>query len=905
MVSITTVSAAQAGHYYSKDNYYTKANGEWQGRGAELFGLCGDVRKEEFQNLLEGKDKDGRQLIEGSNANNGEHRAGVDLTFSAPKSVSILSEVVADERIRDAHDLAVTKALEYVEDNFSQARQTQEGATKAVGTGNLVVAKFQHNTSRELDPQLHTHCVVLNMTRREDGQWRALSNEEIFSNKMLIGQIYRNELAANLKEIGYAIESDSKGFFEVQGIDRKLLEHFSQRSEQIEAKVNELRENGLYQNSSNQKLREIATLGSRASKQDVNMEIVRDSWQERLQNQGYTKETILESTIQAVEKAKLAEEMRKAPPHNEYDYVRLAYMAHTEQESVFSREGILKTAGKFSIGEKRIEELGKAFGELVKDKEIVVLDKEKGLYTTKEMLKIEKGIVEKVKAGRNQVLPALNKEQAEKVITDKYSYLTQGQKDAASHILTSSDRIIGIQGDAGTGKTTMLEVVREQLEAQGLHVRGLAFTGKAASEIEKNGGIESSTLHSFLSNSSSLSGTSAGKEVWVVDEASMVGSRQMSTLLRAAEKDDSRVVLIGDVKQLQAVEAGKMFNKLQESGTLSTVRMYEVQRQKEEGYRDVVKDISAKRIDSALNKLETQGRIQEIDDRKERLDAIVNDYTGKGNARDTIIVTARNQDRKELNSTIRDKLRLEGGLPREGYIFTVRESINLTPAERHFAQSYKEGDLVIANKAGIMGRAGSEGRVVGADPQNHTITVMKSNKDEYCINLKANGLHLASYTEIQQSFSQGDKVVFLKNDKGLNVQNAITGEITNIDEKGNTTIKLDNERDLKFNIKSQYNYLDHGYAVTDYKSQGHTAKEVIYHADTQREVNYNQAYVAITRGKEDVRVYTDSKADLKEQMEEEQVKTSTLDYEKSDSSKSEHIQSDEKSQNSSGKEVER
>lgn len=905
MVSIITVSAAQAGHYYSKDNYYTKANGEWQGKGAELLGLSWDVRKEEFQNLLEGQDKDGNRLIEGSKANSGEHRAGVDLTFSAPKSVSILSEVVADERIRDAHNRALTRTLEYVEENFSQARQTQEGTTKAVNTGNLVVAKFQHNTSRELDPQLHTHCVVLNMTRREDGQWRALSNEEIYSNKMFIGQIYRNELAANLKELGYAIESDSKGLFEVKGIDLKLLKHFSQRSEQIEAKINELRENGLYQNASGQKLREIATLGSRASKQDVDMQIVRDSWQERLQNQGYIKEAILESAIQAAEKAKLAEDMRKDPPHSEYDYMRLAYTAHTEQESVFSKEDILKTAGKFSIGEKRIEELEKAFGELVKDKEIVILDEEKGLYTTKEMLKIEKGIVEKVMAGRNQVLPALNKEQAEKVITDKYSYLTRGQKDAASHILTSSDRIIGIQGDAGTGKTTMLKAVREQLEAQGVNVRGLAFTGKAASEIKKNSGIESSTLHSFLSNSNSSSNRIHGKDVWVVDEASMVGSRQMSALLRAAEKADSRVVLIGDIKQLQAVEAGKMFYKLQESGTLNAIRMSEVQRQKEEGYKDVVKDISAKKIDSALNKLETQGRIQEIDDRKERLESIVNDYTGKGSARDTIIVTARNQDRKELNAAIRDKLKLEGGLPREKYLFTVRESRNLTPAEKHFAQSYHPGDLVIANKAGIMGRAGSEGRVVGTDPQNHSITVMKNNKEEHTINLKANGLHLTSYSEIQQSFSQGDKVVFLKNDKGLNVQNGMTGEIKEIDEKGNATIKLDNERDLKFNIRSQYNYLDHGYAVTDYKSQGHTAKEVIYHADTRKEVNYNQAYVAITRGREDVRIYTDSKTDLKEQMKEEQAKTSTLDFEKNTNGKSEHAQSHEKSQNSSGKEVER
>ena len=164
---------------------------------------------------------------------NGEHRAGIDMTFSAPKSVSILSEVCDDERVREAHEKAVETTLRHIEEHYSQARQMEKGETARVNTRNLVIATFEHDTSRELDPQLHTHAVIMNMTQREDGEWRALSNEELYGQKMYFGQYYRNELAANLKERGFEIESDRRGLFEVRGVDKDLREHFSRRSEQM------------------------------------------------------------------------------------------------------------------------------------------------------------------------------------------------------------------------------------------------------------------------------------------------------------------------------------------------------------------------------------------------------------------------------------------------------------------------------------------------------------------------------------------------------------------------------------------------------------------------------------------------------------------------------------------------
>lgn len=1051
MVSVSNVSAGQAASYYSKDNYYTAAEGQWQGKGAETLGLRGEINHKDFVSVIHGKDPNGAFAI----ANGGEsqdHRAGVDLTFSAPKSVSIVAEVLGDERVREAHQQAVTATLAYVEANYSQCRVTENGQTEKVTTCNLVIAKFEHSTSRELDPQLHTHALVSNMTQRTDGEWRAITNEELFANKMLIGQVYRSELAVNLKEAGFAIQTDSQGSFEILGIEQKLMDHFSQRKEQIENKVNEMKESGQYPNMNDQKLREIAALGSRQVKKDVDIDQVREGWEGRLTEQGYTVEGI-QSAI-----AKNAEIQSQhdfvADKQSSHDVIRQAAAIKNESESAFKKEDILKISGKLSVGEHRVSDLDQAFDDLKMGKNPEIKELANNVFTTKEMLKVERDIVFRVQSGQGKTEAISDKDKVTHGITayeaEKGFQLTQGQKEAVEHILTSNDRYTGIQGDAGTGKTTMLDSVREQAEQQGFTIRGMAPTGKAAGELEAAAGIKSSTLHSFLAqkdkmqimtsdemqahkaeydklaqglsdkdwndlktktdeqvlkdatgaktlivdsknttnfndgrqgiktetglmqavkdrysdslknmghavtkqfsdlnvsheknrtydivtknaegklssakqtqhfetnsdgfkkslttttyfrngdinvSSSQTTGSvtiernntfknpdnciTKGKEVWVCDEASMVGSQKMQELLKTAEKADAKVVMVGDTKQMQSISAGKMFGKLQESGGLKTVRMSETQRQTEAGYKDAVKDMADRRTDKALDKLEKQGRVNEISDKDKRMDAIVKDYTAKGNPKDTIIVTARNDDKNELNKSIRQELKEQGKLSKDEFKFTVRESKNVSAEAKHFAQSYSKNDRVISSKAGIMGRAGSEGKVVKTDTSNHSITVQDKQGKEHTIDLKKQGQDLSIYREKEQSFTAKDKVVFLKNDKSLNVKNGQTGEIKTINKDGKASVKMENGEMKNINVKSQYNYVDHGYAVTTHKSQGQTAQSVIYHADTQKGSSYNEAYVAITRGKEDVKIYTDDKTNLREGMKQEQVKTSTIDH---------------------------
>jgi conjugative relaxase-like TrwC/TraI family protein len=883
---------------YAKDNYFSRgaeSPGQWHGKGAEMLGLKGDVKNEDYQSVREGKDpRTGEQLV--SLASNGKHRDGYDIQFALPKGLSLLREFGTHEiraAIDRAHNRAVDRTMKMIEKDYIMVRETHNGETKLVATGNAVWGKFGHDISRELDPQGHIHCPVANMSYNPNtGKWQAIESKVLYDNKMFIGQYSRNESSLEIKreleKIGYKIEyqTDAKGLYDITlfSDDEKQLN--SRRTEQINAKVQELKERGLYQGLNEQKLREIACLGSRAAKKDVDMDMVREDIKKRNAEIGVTEKVVMERLERASEQAKQNESNRTEPKMTEYDIVRQAAKIRTEQESTFRREDILKTAGKLSIGEYRMSDLEKAFNELSKDKEIKQLDK--NVYTTKEMQKIEKEIVEKVKSGHDSKDAIMSKEQVEQGIKDfetrKGFVMTQDQKAAVSHILTSKDRIIGIQGDAGTGKTTMLANVREQLEKQGYEVRGLSFTGKAASEIEQASGIKSQTIDSFLASKNIEAGR---KEVWVVDEASMVGSRRMHELVKSAEKADAKIVMVGDTKQLQAIGAGKAFKDLQENG-MKTVRMSEVQRQREEGYRDVVRDISEKKIDKAFNNLERQNRIAEIANRNERFDAIKNDYVNS--KRNTIIVTARNADRNDLNNRIHDSLKEKGKIGKTEHTFTVRESKNLSPIEKHFAQSYTAGDRIVAGKAGLIGRAGAEGKVTEVDQLNHKITVQTRNGKEMEIDLKTQGQHLAVYSEKQQSFCIGEKVVFMKNDKGRGIQNGQTGTMKNIDKDGNAKVEMESGKTKDINLRTQYNYIDRGYAVTDYKSQGQTASRVIYHADTSKDVNYNQSYVAMTRGKEDLKVYTDSKENMKEQMKHEQVKSSTLSYEKVEQQKQHEAQ---------------
>jgi conjugative relaxase-like TrwC/TraI family protein len=420
---ITSTSAEQY-HLQNKDNYYQKEGdlGTWQGKGAEILGLDGkEIDPETFKNLLEGKDPAGLNQIVNVKTykKTGERiRAALDLTFSAPKSVSILYEtalangnIELANSIKEAHENAVSTILEEIEAKYTAARVTENGETKLEHTGNLVIAKFTHEIARPVkegdktivDPSLHTHALVLNMTQI-NGEWKAIESKEIFQNYIKMGQLYRNELASKLQELGFNIEiiDANKGFFEVKGINKEVLEEFSKRSEQIDELVEELKKQ--YPNKSENELRQMAAWKSREWKGEIDRKSLLEANKERLEKVGLTIDKIKEL------------QNKQTKTLNEEEVVKQAILnaieAVTSEQSIFKEEDILEKAAKFSLKDAiSFKDLKKTFKDFLQEKQIISLTK--NYFTTKEIIQAEKEIVDSLK----------NKNFVENIFTKKEALL--------------------------------------------------------------------------------------------------------------------------------------------------------------------------------------------------------------------------------------------------------------------------------------------------------------------------------------------------------------------------------------------------------------------------------------------------------------------------------------------------
>ena len=306
VASIGAVAApAQGASYYERDGYYAKddpkhrAASAWAGRGAAELGLEGRVDPDVFRAVLEGEVPDGSGRRLGRPGKNGgiEHRPGRDLTFSAPKSVSLAALVGGDARVLGAHDRAVARTLDWFERNVAETRKRdpKTGRMVRVAGQKTVVATFRHDVSRNLDPALHTHSVIANMVKSSDGRWRTMSNERLYASKMLLGAMYRNELARDLSGLGYGIEkTHADGRFEIAGVPRSVIEAFSTRRAEIEAAVAGRGVNGTAQD---QRLAQRAALMTRAAKREVDRDALRESWERQAVELGFDARAAVEAAV--------------------------------------------------------------------------------------------------------------------------------------------------------------------------------------------------------------------------------------------------------------------------------------------------------------------------------------------------------------------------------------------------------------------------------------------------------------------------------------------------------------------------------------------------------------------------------------------------------------------------------
>ena len=866
MLSLANVSAAQAENYYEKDDYYTQgdpdlqSDSQWQGNGAEKLGLTGAVDKAIFQQLLHGQTPDGKPL-HSKRINPENHRAATDYTFSAPKSVSIAALIQKDKRVIQAHDEAVKTALTVLENRYAQTRVRRgPGIREKVQTGNILAATFRHETSREQDPQLHSHCVVINATQLEDGKWQSLSNEAVLNNQKLLGEIYQNELAVQLRSHGYEIEPNGSGQFEFKNYEQPLLDLFSTRTQQIEQYIERwedaIRTAGGKSLNANQKKQ--ATLATRLRKKNVPRAVLLEGWHRAITSG----EVTLPTTPEAAPKAVTGQ-----APTAAAEGVNHA----SERESVFRVERAERFALEHHLGEQSFSELQSAMTD-------AGLLPAQNRYTTQTAIERELDTIAIMESGQGQLNAIADEPKIRQLLQQEQS-LTVGQRQAIETTVTTTDQFIAWQGVAGAGKTYSLKLVAQLATEQGYEVTGYAPSAQAANTLSEEANIESNTVARLLHSEGNYGSKNASRKqaIWIVDEAGLLSAKDAHELLKKAQAQRARVILVGDIRQLSAVEAGNPFKSLQMAG-IQTAYLEESRRQKTEALRAAVVCLSAGEQREGLDRLDKAGMVHELKDSQARHRCIVQDYMGllpEARAK-TLILSGTNVERLELTADLRTALQAEGSLGADAYQMRSLRSLDRTSAQLKYACAYAEGEVVVPvrdyRRYGLKKQA--QYTVLSRDIAQNQVTVTAPDGSAITFD-PSRCADKTTYAVQDIAIAPGEQMRWTRNDSKRGVRNGQMVTVAAVDAKGTATLKDASGNEMTVELTGQQ-YLDYALVSTTYSSQGKTADQVLVAIDST--ISKEGLYVAVSRAKQKLSLYTASKEKLFKQAERSTAKENPSDY---------------------------
>lgn len=847
MLSVKNVSPGQASNYYAADDYYTAGEppGTWLGKGAAELSLAGQLQADELKAMLHGKLPNGVDLNETSSA---VRRAGTDLTISAPKSVSIAALVHGDQRVIEAHRQAVARAMARVE-SLVQARTTEAGETRSETTANAIIAAIEHATSRGGDPQLHTHCLLMNATKRADGEWRAIENRDILRHQKEIDALYKAELAHSLREVGYEILPTKVGF-ELAHITPDQIREFSSRSEQIDAW---LAERQLTREIASPEQLQAAALATRNAKEEHDRALLKADWERRAGALGVDlsyqpRPALLRIPGQGLQAAKAA--------------VDLAKTHCTERDSLTRFSQIREAAFMAAIGRGAAPaEVEKELARQIRAGEILIRKTPDGrkLATTKTALAIEKRILTVEAMGRGKVAEVTSLQKIEKAAAA--DGLSDEQAAAVAVALRGRNRVVGIEGRAGTGKTTTMRVVEALAREEGWSIVGLGAQGSAVKALGE-AGIQAQTIQGWLPDQKAAEALNS-KTILVIDEAGLVGSQAMATALERAEKAGARVLLVGDSMQYAAVEAGRPLAMLAEQG-MSKAEIETMQRQRNapEAVRDAAQlSADRERAAQAVELLERTGRTVEIKDDAARRDAIATDYAQlpAGEREQTLVLTGTREATRELNHRIREKVGLAG----KGEAIQVFERGDHTAAEKKQISAYTKGAAVRFEKNyEKLGVAKGEIWQIEAVKPDHVVLSregerVKLNPAKH----SAKGITIGSAE--RREMAAGDRVRVTANDRELGIQNNERGTVQAIKD-GRLSIQMDSGKLVEIDATKQPAALAHGYAATGHSAQGLGAQNLLIEKDTKSITTDHRAlYTDLTRTTNEVKIYTDNVYSLK------------------------------------------
>lgn len=900
-------------------------------------------KKEAFDRAL----PEGVKLIQDGRNKAGviEHRAGFDVTFSASKSVSTVALVLGDDRLIQAHKEAVETALRHIEQYGAQGRIMENGERRKENTDSLAIAKFTHYSSRGAegqipDPQLHTHGFVLNMTQTSTGL-KALEPREIYKMQRESGQIYQNELAHAVEKLGYAVEwtkEENGNFsFEIKGIKQELKDEFSKRTKQIETHLNKL-EKSLG--------RPLTTAEKQAYKMDVretkkaqDLDKLKEGWLETAKelNQETNLEVIRNSHTSDKKLAKdVNEVVAKAIEHleaNKSVFSEREILAEASKissglsslkeikEAIKTAEKTLLDDGRFTT-QKVLENELKIINEIEngKGREKSLMTKSKLDYYASKSKNYEgltngqKQAIEHIATSRDSIIAiqgdaGTGKTASMKVLNellgDQVHFIglaptgkaAQELKEHAGFDSITIDRFLLLSGKKetnGDDLRTSTEKAQDSLHEANLAIRSflpknfgtridpLNILGKTVAYGV--GKLASKAMHGATNTVKESAKELVKKEkVFIIDEASMISTLNMSKLIDAVKEMEGRLVFMGDIKQLNAVEQGKMFEKIQKHA--STITMSEVLRQRTAETKEFANAMKEGNADKALQNLESRGKLIENSDRqllsKSLIERASKDFVR--NLKETIVLTASNKSKDEFNKEIRKEL-VKKGVVMDGKKATVLVAKPLGHFDKKIASSYNIGDVLIANKHQGDLKSGGKAYVVGIDKKENKVAIHYENSKGEFKTREIDAEKMKSFSVYERKelhFGTHDRIMFTKNDKDMNVKN---GDIVSVKHFDGEYLRVQthgkNTREFNVDI-AKYQHLSHAYAVTTHKSQGASIDNVHIYAFSKTGMETMEAgYVESTRAKQEVTVYTDDKEQLKESWGTKALKENASDFTK-------------------------
>ncbi|WP_229239436.1 MobF family relaxase [Emticicia agri] len=849
---IQSSSAAHAKAYFkdelSRSDYYVtdqELQGKVQGLLAERLGIKGQVTKDLFNDLCDNiNPATGKALTPRTKD---DRTVGYDINFHCPKSVSILHVLSKDDHILQVFERSVRATMQDIERD-SKTRVRTRGRDEERPTGELLWVDFTHQTARPVDgsmpdPHLHAHCFVFNATWDETEQRiKACQFRDIKRDMPYYQARFQKYLSDDLINLGYGIEA-TRTSFEVKGVPKSIIGLFSKRTDEIGRMA---KEKGIID------AKELDELGARTrskKQKGHSMEDLTIEWRRQIHEQS-EKEGKQENPV--IRYAKQKEE-RLLTPEQCIDF---AVQHGFERASVLQDRRLLASAYRYSIGHAKVSLEGITENFAQDSRLIHVEEKGKLMTTTKAVLAEEQRMVRLARQGQGKLRPIYNQ------LPELQS---KGQQKAAiEHVLSTTNRVSIITGKAGTGKTTTLQELVPLIEQAGKTITIIAPSSEASRGTLRESGFKQADTVSRLKLDRDMQNKLKG-QVLIVDEAGMLGTRDMTRLLEIADQQNARLILVGDTRQHASVDRGDALRILNTVAGIKTAEISKIYRQKNEIYKQAVEDLSVGDVASAFEKLEDMGAIKEIDPKKP-YEMLVNDYLDTlKNKKTALVISPTRQQSDEVTEALRQKMKSSGMLGKKEKQMVRLQNLNLTEAQKGDWRNLQEGQVVQFNQNLPHIKRGSQWTISAFTEKG--IHIQNEAKETRILPTEKS----KDYEVYEKSLipiARKDIVRVTRNGFDLQKKDLLNGQMFEVLKVSNSgKIQLRNLiSKTEYEINQDFGHLSHAYCITSHASQGKSVDQVLIAqpAATFPATSSKQFYVSVSRGKEGVKIYTDKKQELME-----------------------------------------